>query len=85
MPDGCIPIGRKWVYKLKFRAGVYERHKVRLVAIGYMQVKGRDFFESFSPTCNHVSIRLILALTAMPGWHALDLDAESAFVSNMPV
>jgi hypothetical protein len=82
MPDGCVPIGCKWVYKLKFRAGVYERHKARLVALGYMQVKGRDFFESFSPTCNHVSIRLILALTAMPGWHALDLDAESAFVSN---
>jgi len=93
MPDGCVPItvlqvpiGCKWVYKSKFRAGEYyykyERHKARLVALGYMQVKGRDFFESFSPTCNHVSIRLILALTAMPGWQAVDLDAESAFVSN---
>ncbi len=32
---------------------------------------------------HHVSIRLILALTAMPGWHALDLDAEAAFVSSV--
>ena len=82
LPPGCVPIGCKWVYKLKFRAGEYERHKARLVALGYQQVRGRDFFESFSPTCNHVSIRLILALTAMPGWKALDLDAESAFVSS---
>ena len=78
MPDGCVPIGCNWVLKLKFRDGVY---KARLVALGYMQEKGRDFYETFSPTCNHVSIRLILALTAMPAWQALDLDAEAAFVS----
>ena len=83
MPDGCVPIGCKWVLKLKFRDGVYDKHKARLVALGYMQEKGRDFYETFSPTCNHVSIRLILALTAMPGWQALDLDAEAAFVSSV--
>ena len=83
MPDGCVPIGCKWVLKLKFRDGVYDKHRARLVALGYMQEKGRDFYETFSPTCNHVSIRLILALTAMPGWQALDLDAEAAFVSSV--
>ena len=82
MPDGCVPIGCRWVLKLKFRDGVYDKHRARLVAFGYMQEKGRDFYETFSPTCNHVSIRLILALTAMPGWHALDLDAEAAFISR---
>ena len=83
MPDGCVPIGCKWVLKLKFRDGEYDKHRARLVALGYMQEKGRDFYETFSPTCNHVSIRLILALTAMPGWQALDLDAEAAFVSSV--
>jgi hypothetical protein len=38
MPDaGCVPIGCKWVLKLKFRDGVYDKHRARLVALGYMQ------------------------------------------------
>ena len=34
MPDGCVPIGCKWVLKLKFRDGVYDKHRARLVALG---------------------------------------------------
>jgi hypothetical protein len=82
LPDGAETIGCKWVLKLKFRDGEYDKHRARIVALGYQQQKGRDFFDTFSPTCNHVSIRLILALTSMPGWGALDLDAEAAFVSS---
>jgi len=83
MPEGAEIIGSKWVLKLKFRDGVYDKHRARLVALGYQQLKGRDFFETFAPACNQVSVRLILALTSMPGWEALDLDAEAAFVSSM--
>jgi hypothetical protein len=83
LPPGASPIGCKWVYKLKFRDGIYDKHRARLVALGYQQSKGRDFFETFSPTCNQVSVRLILALTAMPGWSAMDLDAEAAFISSL--
>ena len=57
LPPGACPIGCKWVYKLKFRDGVYDKHRARLVALGYQQSKGRDFFETFSPTCNQVSVR----------------------------
>jgi hypothetical protein len=67
MPVGRVPIGCKWVLKLKFRDSVYNKHRARLVALGYMQENGRDFYETFSPTCNHVSNRLIIGLTAMPG------------------
>ena len=82
-PETAQVTGSKWVLKLKFRDGLYDKHRVRLVALGYQQLKGRDFFETFAPACNQVSVRLILALTAMPGWGALDLDAEAAFVSSM--
>ena len=30
MPDGCVPIGCKLVLKLKFRDGVYDKHRARL-------------------------------------------------------
>ena len=74
MPEGAETIGCKWVLKLKFRDGVYDEHREPLGALGYQQVKDRDFFETFAPACNHYSIR--------PGWGALDLDAEAAFVSS---
>jgi len=82
LPPGAKLINCRWVYKLKFRVGTYERHRARLVAMGYQQEKGRDYFESFSPTCSHSTIRLVLALTAVPGWYSLDLDAVCAFISS---
>jgi len=42
----------------------------------------RDYFESFLPTCSHSTIRLVLALTAVPGWYSFDLDAVCAFISS---
>jgi len=59
LPSGAKLINCCWVYKLKFRDGEYERHRARLVAMGYQQEKGRDCFESFSPTRLHSTIRLV--------------------------
>ncbi len=61
--------------------GVYEKHKARIVARGFEQCKGVDYFHSFSPTVSQVSLRLVLALTASPGFLSVDLDATSAFIS----
>ena len=52
------------------------------MALGYQQEEGRDYFEKKSPTFSHSTIRLVLALTAVPGWHSLDLDAVCAFISS---
>ena len=82
LPPGAKLINCRWVYKLKIRDGTSERHRARLVAMGYQQEKGRDYFESFSPTCSHSTVRLALALTAVPGWYSLDLDAVCAFISS---
>jgi hypothetical protein len=38
-------------------------------------------FQSFGPTSSQVSLRLVLALTASPGFLSVDLDATSAFIS----
>jgi len=67
LPSQLFVIGNKWVFKLKYRDTVFEKRKSRLVALGYQQEKGRDFFESFSPTFSPIALRLILGLTSTMG------------------
>lgn len=49
LPRGKKAIGSKWVYKTKLKLdGIVERHKDRLVSIGYQQLEGQYFTQSFS-------------------------------------
>jgi hypothetical protein len=60
-PTGRNPIGRKWVFKKKLNSkGKMEKHKSRLVAKGYSQVKGIDFGDIFSHVAKLTSIRFML-------------------------
>jgi hypothetical protein len=81
LPQDANLIGVKWVFKIKYKNGEYERHKARIVALGSQLRKNVDFFASFSPTASYVTIRLVLALTALPHWYGVDLDATGAFIS----
>ena len=81
LPNDANLIGVKWVFKIKYQNGEYERNKARIVALGYQQRKDVDYFASFSPTASYVTIRLLLALTALPHWYGVDLDATGAFIS----
>jgi hypothetical protein len=66
LPEDANLVGVKWVFKIKFKNGEYERHKARIVALGYQQRKDVDFIASCSPTSSYVTIRLVLTLTAPP-------------------
>ena len=81
VPRGKSLIDVRWIFKLKYKNGIFEKHRARIVAKGYLQKKDIDYFESFAPTASHITIRLVLAITAVPGFFSYDYDAVCAFIS----
>ncbi|CAB1106212.1 unnamed protein product [Ectocarpus sp. CCAP 1310/34] len=56
--------------------------KGRLVAKGFKQKHGVDYLETFSPTANAASIRLLVALACKYDLEFLHFDIEQAFVQS---
>ncbi|GBM76253.1 Retrovirus-related Pol polyprotein from transposon TNT 1-94 [Araneus ventricosus] len=77
-----LPMDRKaiscrWVLWKK-RDGKY---KERLVARGFMQKDGVDYFETFSPVISMPALRLLLIIMLNENSHVLVLDVKTAFLN----
>jgi hypothetical protein len=56
-PAGANIVGSKWVFRAKKdAAGNIVRHKARLVAQGFSQVPGIDYFDTYAPVAKLASI-----------------------------
>ena len=72
-----------WVYSWKSdEFGIVVRAKARLVARGFGQREGIDFFDTFSPCPSVMSIRLLAAIAYELDLDLCHFDAEQAFVQS---
>src|SRR6266700_216265 len=83
LPEGQKAIGSKWVYKTKHNAdGTIERYKARVVAKGFNQRPGQDYFETFASTMRQATVHIVLALAAIEDMELRSVDISYAFTNS---
>lgn len=79
-PDENV-VSCRWVYKTKRNpSNEIERYRARLVARGFTQEKGKDYFETYSPVCDTSAIRLLFAYAALRRLRIKQFDVKAAFL-----
>jgi hypothetical protein len=76
-------VGSKWVFRAKKdAAGNVVRYKARLVAQGFSQVPGVDYFDTFAPVARLASIRAVLAMAAVNDYEIHQIDVKGAYLNG---
>jgi hypothetical protein len=57
------------------------RNKARLVAQGFSQVEGLDFWETFAPIAHLEVIRILLAFAVFKGFKLYQMNVKSVFLN----
>ena len=82
-PEGVNVVGSKWVFRAKKdAAGNIVRYKARLVAQGFSQVPGVDYFDTFAPVARLASIRTVLAFAAAEDYETGQIDIKGAYLNG---
>ena len=82
-PEGANVVGSKWVFRIKHNAsGRVVRYKARLVAQGFSQVEGVDYFDTYTLVARLASLRTILALAARLDLELHQIDIKGAYLNG---
>ena len=81
LPPGKTAVGGRWVYALKSDADGSEKYKARFVAKGYSQKQGIDYEETFSPTADMTTVRVVLQKAAQEDLILHQMDVKCAYLN----
>ena len=82
-PSDKNVVGSKWVFRIKRKAdGSIDKYKARLVARGFTQIYGVDYFSTYSPVAKLTSFRTILAIAAHHDWEIESFDFNGAYLNG---
>jgi Reverse transcriptase (RNA-dependent DNA polymerase)/gag-polypeptide of LTR copia-type/Integrase core domain/GAG-pre-integrase domain/Zinc knuckle len=82
-PPGANIVSSKWVFRVKKDAdGNIARKKARLVAQGFSQVPGVDYFDTYAPVARLATIRTVLALAARYDMELHQIDIKGAYLNG---
>ena len=80
LPKGAKTILSVWAFKVKrYPDGRVLKHKARLNAHGGMQRWGVDYWETYAPVVNWISVRLLLVLSIIHKLDTKSIDFVLAF------
>ena len=72
-----------WIYKVKYNIdSSVNRYKAQLVEKGYVQMHGVDYKETFALVGNMTTMRTVIALAAVKGWHLHQMDVKNVFLQG---
>ena len=70
-----------WAFKCKrFPTGLVRKLKARFCARGDKQLEGVDYFDTFAPVTNWMTVRLMLTLSTILGLATQQVDYTAAFI-----
>jgi hypothetical protein len=81
VPEGQIILPAVWQMRRKrdARTGRIKKFKARLNIDGSRMRRGVPFNETYSPVASWNSVRMLLTMTAVHGWHTKQIDFVQAF------
>ena len=82
-PENHNIVGSRLVLTNKYRSdGTIERRKARILAKGYSQCYGVDYYDTFARVARLESIRLMMALSVELGLKIQQIDITTAYLNG---
>ena len=84
LPPGWMAIGCWWVYAIKTKSdGEFEKAKARIVAQGFTQRPGMDYYDITSPVVKFDSLHILLAIANTLNWEIEMMDVKGGYLHSM--
>ena len=84
LPPNKEVVQSRWVFTEKLGPNDESQYKARFVAKGFSQKPDIDYYETFSPTANMTSVRVMMQIAAQNNLLVHQMDVKSAYL-NAPI